>query len=716
MAENLSLGVRIGAALSSGFNTALGGAREKFNILGKEIKDLSAQRGLVERVEKDRAALEKARLGLTATRAKVQELKLALHKDPANAGLAKELTTARTKLEKLSTSLDKHKGKLRSSEGALQKAGVKVGDLAHEYTRLGASLDKTRLKFDKMQAHMAKKSAAGQRLGEMKGQILGMAGAVYAAGKLIGQASSFETAEVRLSTVINTKDLPGDLAAARKHALDFSRKNLSTETEMIDIQYALSSAGLDAEASRMGSDIVAKVATITNGSAEGVGEVIATVFNNMGGSLEGSTQERMQRIGELLTKTQFKFQIRNFDQLGESLKMATPELSKWGVELDQGLTLLGALNSSGLQGSMAGTALSATFRQLSKASEEFNFDIARSADGNLDFVTTMENLSASIGGFDNLDQDTIDRMQKAFGDEGQRAVVLLGKKLGDLRIAQQDVAEGSKGLIDKSYQRFLDSTAGQTTLLTNNLRILGTTFAATLLPAVNAVITPLIATAKWAGALIERFPWLGKLVGGLAVLLGAAVGGLVAVTAATWLWNVALLANPIGLTIAAIALAAGLIITYWEPITGFFADIWSGIKEQFSTGVKFLTTIWELSPLGLLFKAGQALGTLVGGLLPQESDGPGPGMTMPALARPGGGDLQMTSNHQSAPTSARQFPQVQTAGSGRQQTTVDASVHAPITIHAAPGMDAKQVADEVDRKLRQRESQAQARQRGALHD
>ena len=744
--KGLALGVVIGATVSGGFHRAIGSASKKFNTLGLEIEGLSNQRGLVSRFEKDQAALEQARLQLGKTQKQVMALKLALRKDPADEGTAKALAQTQTRAEKLSAAVEKQRQTLDKSRQAMSKAGFEVGDLSREYTRLGKSLDATRAKYDRMQQRMAKKSAAGARLGELKGQLMGVAGAVYAGARMMNQAAAFESSEVRLSTVLNTKDLPGDLAKAKKHALDFARSGLTSETEMLNIQYALNSAGLDASAARAGSDVVAKVAKITDGSAEGVGEVIATVFNNLGTSLEGTTQERLTRIGELLTKTQFKFQIRDFDQLGESLKYATPALSQFGVPLEQGVTLLGALNSAGMQGSMAGTSLAATFRNLGKASEEFGFDIARSADGNLDFVQTMENIEASVGGFEGMDQATIDRMQKAFGEEGQRGVVLLGKNLKGLRAAQDDVSRGSKGLIDQSYQRFLGSTSGQMTVLSNNIRIVGTTLAGTLLPALNAIITPLTAVAKWVGALIERFPFIGRLIGGVVAGLGTFVVGLTAITGATWLWNAALLANPIGLVVAGVAAAAVAIITFWEPIKGFFSGLWDGIKAIFKDGVGFLTKVWEMSPLGLLFKAGQKLTGFVGGLFGGSDSEATPGIekkqktgglgraasavalgtvlavTPVAAQTPGGqppkaptvaGQVQAPKAPPVAGQDARvNLPPVQQSQRQPDQTTINA----PITIHAAPGMDERAVATEVSRALDERERQAQVRRRGALYD
>ena len=60
----------------------------------------------------------------------------------------------------------------------------------------------------------------------------------------------------------------------------------------------------------------------------------------------------------------------------------------------------------------------------------------------------------------------------------------------------------------------------------------------------------------------------------------------------TFLWlGRALLMNPIGLAITAIGTAAYLIYKNWEPIKGFFSEIWSAVKNAFNTGITFVKNI-----------------------------------------------------------------------------------------------------------------------------
>ena len=55
----------------------------------------------------------------------------------------------------------------------------------------------------------------------------------------------------------------------------------------------------------------------------------------------------------------------------------------------------------------------------------------------------------------------------------------------------------------------------------------------------------------------------------------------------------ALLMNPIGLAITAIAVAAYLIYKNWTPIKAFFIDLWDGVKNAFNKFSNWLTNSWN---------------------------------------------------------------------------------------------------------------------------
>jgi len=614
-AKTLAVSVVIGAALTAGYKKTFETATDKTTRLGAALKKAEGGAASIAQFKKLKKSVGETAAAMQAAKLKTAALaKEVKATDKPSKQLIRDFEQSKRKSARLKEAYRQQSEQLHRLRSGLRGAGVDTIKLGQAEKTLGRQVDAARKKLEALQRSQALHARNKSIRGDLRGKALGAVGAAYGAGRLIGQSVGLEQAQVRLSTVANTKELGKSLALSRRHALDFARKNLTSETEVLNIEYALNSAGLDASAARMGSEVVAKVAKVTNGSAERVGEVIATAFNNLGDKLHGSTAEKLNRIGELLTKTQFKFQIRDFSQLGESMKIGATVMSQYNIALDQGVTLLGALNSAGLQGEQAGTSLAATMRSMSKASKKFGFELAHNEKGQLDVVATLKNLSESIGGFKNMTTETSNALQQTFGDEGIRGVIALGKQVDKLAAAQRDVADGSKGLIDKSYALFLKSSGGQLTLFNNNLRILGETITGTLLPAVNAILAPVTATFRWLSVMSEKFPVVGQALGGLA-------SGFVAVTTAAIGWRyigtlvsdvglimgrwgraalsigtrilpivatgiravgVAMAANPIGVTIAGIALAAGLIYEYWTPITGFFKSLWGGITSIFS--------------------------------------------------------------------------------------------------------------------------------------
>ena len=495
MPENsLKTNIVIGASLGSTFKSTFQSAEKHSKRLGDTLK--------------------KAKLGASISGEVVS--------------LRKELTSLQRRQKRVGDSTGQLGREIQRVNRRYQEAkrrareyGIKVGDAARQHRRFAQTARQAEQALVRLQRRQERRAQRQQ----LHSRALPLLGAGYAVGRTFSGAMDVEQAQVRLRTVLDSEDVGKSLEESRRHAIEFARRNLTTETEILDIEYALNSAGLGEQLSRAGSEVVAKLATVTKGAPELVGEVVATTMRNLGDRLGGSTEERFSRVGDLLAKTQFKFQIRDFGQLGESMKMAAPELSKYNVALEQGVTLIGALNSAGLQGTMAGTALGASFRRLSKASREFGFELARDEKGQLDFIQTLTNLRETLGGsFDGLDQDVLDKLDRAFEAEGSRAIILLGKQLEQLGAAQEDVAEGSKGIVDESYRHFLESTPGKMKIFSNNVRLIGTTFAGALLPALNQALAPITQLAAWTGGLIESFPVLGIVIGGVTVGLVGLIG------------------------------------------------------------------------------------------------------------------------------------------------------------------------------------------------
>ncbi len=134
----------------------------------------------------------------------------------------------------------------------------------------------------------------------------------------------------------------------------------------------------------------------------------------------------------------------------------------------------------------------------------------------------------------------------------------------------------------------------------------------------------------WVLRLGKAFGWLGNgaaKVGGRAVGLGRMLGGrllggLRLAAQAVWWLGRALLMNPIGLAITAIAVGAYLIYRYWAPIKAFFMGLWTQVKTAFNGGLLGMgKLILNWSPLGLFYKAFAAVLRWFGVKLPADFTG-----------------------------------------------------------------------------------------------
>lgn len=648
-AKAFALSVVIGAALGKGYLSTFKTASQKASHFGAAIADSNKKLDATKSVLKYRKILEKLK-------AKQTEL----------GHSTKYLDTHIAKVEK----------RYKKAKATVKGYGIEMATLGRTQEKL---IRQNKLLIRQQKA-MRGKQAAADRMGSLKGAAIGAGAAMWGMSNLIGGANDFGEASVRLGTVINADDVEASVQAARKHASDFSRRTLAVEGEMINIEYALNSSGLDSKAARIGSEIVHKVAKVTNGQAEGVGEIIGGVYNNFGSSLEGDVSARMTRIGDILTKAQFKYQIRDFNQLGESFKAGAKGAIKYNVPLDQTAAILGQLNSSMVVGSSAGTAMNAILRQMSKGAQEFGYEIVRSENGQMDMIATLGNLKESLTIFDDPDEKA-DAIQKVFGDEGG-AVSLLIAKMEALNSGFESVRDGSKNVVDDAYERFINDDSGKQKMAIQNIVYMGRAFATTLLPAVSAVASPLGKLTGWAGGAMEDYPAIGRIIGALGggVL---AFGGVVAgVTALQWAWNVAMMANPIGLivgAVAAVGVAAWALYENWD-------DIWSGMMSVADGASEMISDLFSWMTDGddpVSKKSGQGVrrGAVAGAAMAAVVAAPTPDV----LAQP--------------------MPAAQQVVQQTKQTTN----HNSITIHQQPGQDARSLAEEVQRHIAKEQS-------GALYD
>ncbi|MGY2440392.1 phage tail protein [Pseudomonas sp. SDO52101_S400] len=120
---------------------------------------------------------------------------------------------------------------------------------------------------------------------------------------------------------------------------------------------------------------------------------------------------------------------------------------------------------------------------------------------------------------------------------------------------------------------------------------------AALVPAVGALVVGLEPMLTQVGSLLADNP---KLVEGLAAGAIAFSAMQTAVTGMTQVMDVmsmVLKTNPIMLIAMGIAVAAGLIVANWTPISAFFTGLWEGVKNAGASAMATLRSVLDWRPL-----------------------------------------------------------------------------------------------------------------------
>lgn len=280
------------------------------------------------------------------------------------------------------------------------------------------------------------------------------------------------------------------------------------------------------------------------------------------------------------------------------------------VGVDQDIAATGIKNFmlSLVSGESATKSQEEAFKKLGLTSMEVAKGMQADSEG------TVLKVLESVAKLDKVQQAST--LQNLFGKESLGAISPLLTNLDNLKKNLDAVSDKTKyaGSVNKEYDTRNGTTANNLILLGNTISEISIRFGSLLLPAINAVIEPLRLIGVGISGFVENFPILSKVMGiavvgaiGLSLGLSAigfmgslALTGLLALGKGLLVVNSLFLANPIGLAIAGIALAAGLIYTYWEPIKTFFISFWGEVKSVFSTSINFIKDYLGWTPLGMI--------------------------------------------------------------------------------------------------------------------
>lgn len=501
------------------------------------------------------------------------------------------------------------------------------------------------------QAYQRQQQTAGNLAGKGATAMAAGGGALYAGARMMAPGMDFDASMSRVQAITRLDN--GDpekaqqLEGLRKQARDLGGSTMFTAGQAADAQGYLGMAGFDPKAIKAAMPGMLDLAAAGGADLAQTADIASNIMSGL-----GMTADQMDKLGDVLVGT-FTRSNTNLQMLGETMKYAAPMAKTYGVELEVAAAMAGKLGDAGLQGSMGGTALSSIMNRLAappksaqKALDQLGIKTS-DANGNLRqmpdilkeiYDKTKEMGTATKGGL----------FKAIAGEEAVKGMAQLVDQagIGELQnlIAKLRQTQGEAG---KTSRIMADNLKGDLTTLGSAWQDLGIELEEQQdgpLRSLAQTVTSIIRGVKsWAAENPRLAAGLVKTVAGIAALT-VGIGGLLLSVASAMLpfialrlafaqlgiklpgligmlWNLgksvlpfvgqavlwlgrALLLNPIGLAISAIAAAAFLIYQNWDAVKGYFANAWAEIKAGFDGGVGgIITTLINFSPLGIIYQA-----------------------------------------------------------------------------------------------------------------
>ncbi len=476
-----------------------------------------------------------------------------------------------------------------------------------------------------------------------KNSLLAVLGTAYVLSTPIKAQLEIEQSQGEIASLgIDEKGI----AVITKSAKEFSNTFAGTTTsDFIKASYDIKSgiASLTDEGVAQFTKLSAMTATATKATTGEMTKLFALGYGIYKEQFSNDF-EFGEKFSAAISKSVQAFRTDGAD-LSAGLSTLGAVATKLGVSLEEQLSIIGNAKGAFNSASEAATSYRAFLGSVGKAQEKLGITMTDATGKMLPMNQILKNLKDNMG--DLTEVSNMDTLKNAFGsDEAVKIITALIDKNEDLVTSQKEINEAmnqGSSVTEKMAQAMQKGKGFE--LLGQQINNLGATIGKIFMPAATLLASTIGGIVGVLGSAIETFPVVSSVVGGLSlgmfalvavtklatvtktlfsmaflttkgVLMGypiilsvlkvsyLALGSALklAGTSALWLGR-ALMANPIGLAIGAIVMGATLIYTYWEPIKGFFSNLWIGIKGFFNDGLNVIKNIFSFSPLGLVFNS-----------------------------------------------------------------------------------------------------------------
>lgn len=536
--------------------------------------------------------------------------------------LTSALGSTRTKLRAIGDAvrdLERDEKALGKSIRDAMQNGRPVGELSQKYRELEDRIKSARREQERMSNAVRGMDAGKAMMGRGAAMVGGAAAAAAVGIVPVVAAASYEKAMLGVAKQVDgARDANGKLTAVywdMFKAIQMLGREVPVPTNEL--------AKMAEQGARMG---VPK---------ENLIEFVRTTAK-MGTAMDLPREELADDMGKIANL--FKLPIPEIEKLGDAINYLDDNAVSKGGDIIDFLRrtggVAGAVKVTGKEmAALGSTLLSLGERSetASTASNAFIQKLAAAEKGPKKFQRAMEELGLSSEQVQKDMQkdaqgtmlkvlDAVNKLPKdkqlgvlvdLVGLEHSDTIAKLSNGVAEYR-KQIDMVNSQKveGSMSREFTAQLASTNAQWEITKNRVFEVGVNIGTVLLPPVNAMLDVF---GKATGVIADFVQEHPRLVKNIAFVAGAVIGSLAvwgaltfavgAVQTAFWGLAAAIIANPIGLTIAVIAAGAALIYANWDVIAPFFEGLWAKVKEYTGIAWEFVKTVFlNTNPLGMVIK------------------------------------------------------------------------------------------------------------------
>jgi TP901 family phage tail tape measure protein len=464
--------ITIGATLATGFFQTFNTAEKAGFSIGKAYQKTNKQLGATQNLIKYRNLIGQLR-----------------EKEKQAGGASKQLAAGIATVTR----------KYRQAKTEVKSYGIEVGKVIQAQKRLAMQSKHQKLTI-------GGRATAKKGWQDTKSNFMstGIAAGMFAVP--IKLAADFEQGMANVGAVVGaTQKEMQQLTGQARH---LGRTTMFSATEAAEGMQFLAMAGFKTK------QIMASMPGMLNLAAAGNTELAETadIASNIMSGFNLKASE-MNRIGDVLAKT-FTNSNTDLQQLGEAMKYAAPTAAALGVSLEETASVMGFLGNAGIQGSMAGTAVSKMLSSLAAPASEGAKILADLNIQTQDMEGNLRPLGSVMADFEEslVDLGTAQKAAAVKAVFGERALKSMLNVLGKGNTAKigkfTEMLKKAGGTAAEVAKKRLNTFWGKAKILGSALQDIGITLGNVFIPVLSVLASTISAILSPLGSLMEQFPLL----------------------------------------------------------------------------------------------------------------------------------------------------------------------------------------------------------------